>query len=71
MSVYNAHLTSENEYAEFLRFINEHGEISYDKLDLGFENEFRLFNVPEDEELSAIESRLDRIILVLLRKALI
>jgi len=65
MSVYNAHLTSENEYAEFLRFINEHGEISYDKLDLGFENEFRLFNVPEDEELSAIESRLDRIILVL------
>lgn len=65
MSVYNAHSVSENEYDEFLRFINEHADISYDKLDGCFSNSFNLFNVPRDERFRLIEERLDKIILTL------
>ena len=42
MNVYNTHGVSENEYYEFLRFINEHETIDYDKLDEGFVNNFKL-----------------------------
>lgn len=65
MNVYNTHGVSENEYDEFLRFINEHETIDYDKLDEGFVNNFKLFDVPKDERFRSIEKRLDKIILTL------
>ena len=53
---------SESEYSEFLRFVNEHPRLSYDRLDASFSNAFKLFDIPADERIVAIEKRLDKII---------
>ena len=65
MSAYNPRFEFENEYSEFLRFVDEHRTIPKDMLDGCFVNSFKLFNVPTHEGISRIENQLDKIILTL------
>ena len=56
------HWDSDNEYLGSLRFAQAHGTVTYDEFNKALLDQIRLFDVPKDKHIEAIEDTLDLII---------